>query len=73
MGLFDRVVVEGCGTQRLSPEVEAECYRVYMAEKGTRWGMSDKQIMAYLEEDGARRRIAHLIDPYPNSNMETLH
>jgi hypothetical protein len=74
MGLFDKVeitrtIVDG-QTLRLSPEVEAECYRIYWRERT--WGWSDEQIMAYLEENNAERGKAHLIDPYPDK-PDTLH
>jgi hypothetical protein len=68
MGLLDppdkttvtRTVVDG-QTLRLSPEVEAECYRIYWAERT--WGKTDEQVMSYLSEGNAERGKAHLIDP----------
>jgi hypothetical protein len=77
MGLLDppdkveitRTIVEG-HTLRLSPELEAECYKIYWAQRTL--GMSDEQVMAYLEENNAERGKAHLIDPYPNK-PDTLH
>jgi hypothetical protein len=69
MDLFDRTFVDG-GTLRLSPEVEAECYRIYWAERT--WGMSDEQIMDYLGAGNAERGKAHLIDPTSNGR-DSLH
>jgi hypothetical protein len=68
MGLLDppekttitRTIVEGHAL-RLTPELEAECYKIYWAQRTL--GMSDEQIMAYLEENNAERGKAHLIDP----------
>jgi hypothetical protein len=65
-----RTFVDG-HTLRLTPELEEECRRIYWAERT--WGMTDEQVMSYLSEGNAERGKAHLIDPYPNSNMETLH
>jgi hypothetical protein len=77
MGLLDppdkleitRTVVEG-QSLRLTPELEAECRRIYWAQRT--WGWSDEQIMAYLEENNAERGKAHLIDCYPDK-PDTLH
>ena len=77
MGLLDppdkleitRTIVEG-HTLRLTPELEAECYKIYWAQRTL--GMSDEKIMAYLEENNAERGKAHLIDPYPDK-PDTLH
>lgn len=68
MGLLDppdkleitRTVVEG-HTLRLTPELDAECYKIYWRERT--WGMTDEQVMSYLEENNAERGKAHLIDP----------
>jgi hypothetical protein len=68
MGLLDppdkveitHTAVDG-HTLRLTPELEAECYKIYWRERT--WGMTDEQVMAYLEENNAERGKAHLIDP----------
>ena len=77
MGLLDppekttitHTAVEG-QSLRLTPELEAECYKIYWAQRTI--GMSDEQIMSYLSEGNAERGKAHLIDPYPN-RPDTLH
>ena len=66
MGLFDRTIVDG-RTLRLDPEVEAECYRIYWAERT--WGMSDVEFMRYLGANNAARGKAHLISP----ERDTMH
>jgi hypothetical protein len=71
MGLFDRTPVDGCSL-RLDPEVEAECYRIYWAERT--WGKTDVEIMRYLAEGNAERGKAHLIDPVVTyGRRESLH
>jgi hypothetical protein len=68
---FNHFALEG--RARLSPELATECERaywerVYWAERT--WGMSDEQVLRYLEEDN--REKAHLIDCYPGG-PDTVH
>jgi hypothetical protein len=57
---FNRLFLEG-RARLVNPALEADCERAYWASRTL--GMTDEQVMAYLEENNAERGKAHLIDP----------